>query len=216
MIKQTLKQFRKYYFLFLILILPFLILTGFVLLVSHKTGQPIVVFFQDIFYQTHAPLYVGFISNIGMMVWSFAIAVCFYAAYLLNASGKKELFYFFMSGALFGTLLLLDDFFMFHEIIYPRYLHIDSDVAYAIYALMGIAFLIKFREILLESDFIFFIMALGFFALSIFFDELRESILISDYYIIAEDGTKFVGIIYWMTYFMITGKKYILLNNKNL
>jgi hypothetical protein len=214
MFKEILRQIRKFIPLFLILLIPVIMLVGFVFIVSVKTGQPIVVFFQDIFYQTHVPLYVGFISNIGMIVWSFAVAVCLFMSFILISIKRYYDNFFFLSAAFLGTVLLLDDFFMFHEIIYPRYFHFGSDVAYIIYAAMGITFLIMFRKIILNSDFIIFLMALALFATSIFFDELRESFSLSDYWIIAEDGSKLLGVIYWTVYFAITGKKFILSSDR--
>jgi hypothetical protein len=209
MLSNIWRQFIKRIPLLLLLLFPVLLIIGFVLLISWKTGQPIYVLFQDIFYV--AQVYIGFVSNIGAFVWAFAIAICVYVGVLLfNQREQRNASYFFLYAAVLSILLMLDDFFMLHEIIYPRYFHIGSDIIYSIYAALGIGFVVKFKKIILQSDLIILFLSFGFFALSIFFDELRESIAISDYWIIAEDGSKLIGVIYWLAYFSITGKSYLL------
>ncbi|MBI5020761.1 MAG: hypothetical protein HZB59_04940 [Ignavibacteriales bacterium] len=196
--------------LLLLLLIPVLLITGFVILISWKTGQPIYVLFQDIFFVAQVPLYIGFVSNVGAFVWAFAIAICGYIGFLLYGKREqREIAFFFLYASFLGLLLMLDDYFMLHEIIYPRYFHIESEIIYLIYAALGITFVIKFKKIILQSDMIILFFAFSFFALSIFFDEVRESMTMSDYWIIAEDGSKLIGIIYWLTYFSITGKKYL-------
>lgn len=210
MLSNIWRQFVKRIPLLLLLLIPVLLIIGFVSLISWKTGQPIYVLFQDIFFVAQVPLYIGFVSNIGAFVWAFAIAICVYVGVLLfNKRDQRNVSYFFLYASFLSTLLMLDDFFMLHEIIYPRYFHISSDIIYIIYAVIGIGFVIKFKKIIFQSDLIILFLSFGFFTLSIFFDELRESIAISDYWIIAEDGSKLIGIIYWLTYFSITGKTYL-------
>jgi hypothetical protein len=210
MLSNIWRQFVKRIPLLLLLLIPVLLIIGFVSLISWKTGQPIYVLFQDIFFVAQVSLYIGFVSNIGAFVWAFAIAICVYVGVLLfNKREQRKVSYFFLYAAFLSILLMLDDFFMLHEIIYPRYFHIGSDIIYIIYAVLGIGFAIKFKKIILQSDTIILLLAFGFFALSIFFDEVRESIAISDYWIIAEDGSKLIGIIYWLAYFSITGKTYL-------
>ncbi|MBA4312463.1 MAG: hypothetical protein C0417_07515 [Chlorobiaceae bacterium] len=210
MLSDIWRQFTKRIPLLLLLLIPVLFIIGFVLLISWKTGQPVYVLFQDIFIVAQIPLYIGFVSNIGAFVWAFAIAVCAYVGVLLfNEPEQRNAAHFFLYASFLGVFLMLDDFFMFHEIIYPRYFHVDSDIIYIIYAALGIGFIIKFKKIILKSDLTILLLSFGFFALSIFFDELREAVCLNDYWIIAEDGSKLIGIIYWLVYFSLTGKSYL-------
>jgi len=65
---------------------------------------------------------------------------------------------------------------------------------------------IKFYSTLLKSNYLLLIMAIGFFGLSIFVDLFIHST--SEYVTnLLEDGAKFIGIVNWLMYYFITGKK---------
>ncbi len=64
---------------------------------------------------------------------------------------------------------------------------------------MRIGYVVRFRKLILQTDFIFLILAFALFGLSIVIDllELKISILF-------EDGSKLFGIVSWFGYFAIT------------
>jgi len=101
--------------------------------------------------------------------------------------------YLFCSGAL-TALLLFDDLFLLHEVIFPIFFGIPDEVMLAIYSVLMLFYLLWFGRLVRQSDFLLFVMALGMFSLSIGID------LVSDDYL-WEDGAKFIGIVSWFAYF---------------
>ncbi|MBK7886761.1 MAG: hypothetical protein IPJ86_05465 [Bacteroidetes bacterium] len=76
----------------------------------------------DSFYRTRmlnffAPFYIGFFSNVGIMIWSAAVTICFYGmANRWKCKCKTQQFLLF-SGII--TLLIPDDLFQLHELVFP-------------------------------------------------------------------------------------------------
>jgi hypothetical protein len=60
-----------------------------------------------------------------------------------------------------------------------------------------LAFLVGFRRVILEGDFLLLGLALGFFGLSVAVDVFTDRELY-----LWEDGAKFVGIVTWLAYFV--------------
>jgi hypothetical protein len=177
---------------------------------SIKLGKPITYFYQDIFIVTGAPLYAGFISNIGLIIWSVTVGVCFFSFLVLrNILEDRKLPWFFFISGLFTLLLLFDDFFLFHEVIYPRYFSLNPTTTYVIYACLALVYLWYFRKTILTSDYLILITALGFFFMSNILDEFRERFLSDPNWIILEDGPKLLGITSWLIYFTFFGVKAI-------
>lgn len=206
LLKNTLGQLKTFVKIIFSIYIPILLLLGFVTFMSFRLGKPIGYFFQDIFSLTNAPLYAGFISNIGLILWSFTVGICFFSFLVLrNSLADMKLRWFFFISGLFTLLLLFDDFFLFHEILYPRYLHINSMMAYSIYASLGLLYLWYFRKVILLSDYLFLIIAIGGFFISNVFDYLREYYLFNPYWIILEEGFKLFGIASWLVYFTLSG-----------
>lgn len=206
LLKNTARQSKTFVKIIFIVYVPILLLLGFVTFMSFRLGKPIDYFFQDIFSITAAPLYAGFISNIGLIGWSFTTGVCFFSFLVFrNSLADRKLHWFFLTSGLFTLLLLFDDFFLFHEILYPRYLHINSMIAYFIYASLGLLYLWYFRKIILQSDYLILIIALAGFFISNVFDKLREYYLFNPYWIILEEGFKLIGIASWLVYFTLSG-----------
>ena len=163
-----------------------------------------------------APPYIGILSNVGIVLWSFTVAVLFLTYKLSKVldSNKKLSGFLIFSGGL-SLLMLIDDLFMLHDYVFPIYLHFHDSIFYFIYGISVIMIFYFYFDLILKSDYLLFLAAFGFFALSGFFSE-------SIYYFgikiphqhIFEDGTKFIGIISWFFYFIRTCYRYIL--NKNL
>lgn len=112
-----------------------------------------------------------------------------------------------LSGCL-TTTLLLDDLFLLHEFVLPTYLKIPEKVVYLIYVILVFVYLIKFRRIIQNTEFIVLLLAFAFFGFSVSIDSSLISIPKSwienkDIYFL-EDSSKFLGIISWFTYFTRT------------
>lgn len=157
--------------------------------------------------ETHT--YIGMISNLGVVLWAAAAAICLFTASVVGRGrkGQEMSLFFKMSGAL-CTLLLLDDLFLLHERVFPNRLHTPQETVMIGYACLLLTYLGWFRGIIHETEFIFLFSALTCFVIAALadaagdFDPRLKSHML-------EDGFKFLGIIGWLTYFAVTAHYYL-------
>lgn len=162
---------------------------------------------QTLWHEPNAEVnfYIGFLSNIGVIFWCFTVAILFFSFKIALDNGipKKVYQFFFFSGIL-SLLLLVDDFFLMHDVIIPYYIHISEKFLYLFYGLYVLALFYLFREIIWESDYLLFLLAFASLASSVITDVLLTvGISIKETYLF-EDGFKFIGIISWFIYFSRT------------
>jgi hypothetical protein len=151
-----------------------------------------------------APAYTGLLSNIGVIIWSAAAAVCLFTYVVLRRhSYRKGTAGFFLFSGIFSTILVIDDLFLVHEKLSVYFPEISI---MAIYAVICIFYLIRYRAIILQSDFILLVIALVFFVVSISTDlgfiKVQER-----FFYIFEDSFKLLGIVSWTTYLIRTSMK---------
>lgn len=140
-------------------------------------------------------VYYGLVSNIGILVWCSGAAICLFTALLLTLgkSDKADIYLFSLAGILTGWLML-DDFFLVHEDVFPA-LGIPELVAFIVYAGLALSyFAICWRRIL-EHRFILLTLAVGLLGLSVLVDQLIHSE--SSARIFTEDSAKLLGICAW-------------------
>jgi len=144
-------------------------------------------------------IYFGFFSNLGVLLWSSTASVCFFASMLLiqRKADRREIS-FMVSACLITGLLLFDDLFLAHEVIYPKILGVDEIYVFAAYAIFVAAYLSLFRNLIIRYGYSLMLLSLSFFAISIFEDIFQgEGGVLRR---IAEDGTKFIGIATWTAF----------------
>lgn len=150
-----------------------------------------------------APFHTGILSQTGIFFWSASAAICIFTAKVISKYPDSfKLKRFLIVSGLLTMLLGLDDIFLLHESVFPS-LGIHEKVVYATYAGLVLFYLSKFYRVILDTKYIFLVMALGFFALSVIFD--KSSIPGIDPYLL-EDGAKIIGIVSWLFYFFQVGK----------
>ena len=149
----------------------------------------------------HAPAYYGFVSNVGVVVWCATAAVCLFAAVVrwhAGAEERREAWFLAYGGSL-TTVLMLDDFFMLHETVFPFHLFIPEIFVFGAYGLGMLVYLVLFYRTILSLEPVLLGLCLGFLGLSMVGDMLWEqpdgvwSSLI-------EDGSKFLGICLWCAF----------------
>ncbi|WP_241210346.1 hypothetical protein [Vibrio ichthyoenteri] len=106
---------------------------------------------------------------------------------------------FLFSGGMISLILLLDDCFMLHEVIYPEWLGIPEKAVMASYALILLAYLFQFRRKILSSDVTLLLVFFTTFGFSAVVDNLLPISLLSLHFLL-EDGAKFIGIMSWFGY----------------
>lgn len=144
------------------------------------------------------PLY-GLLSNLGILVWCSTAAICIYSSAILRKSNKNRSYAsFLLVSGIITSILMIDDFFLFHDYILPVYIHVHEYFVYVAYALLMLSWFYFFRRTMLETDWALLFLSLVFFGLSIIFD-LFNGKLLGGW--IFEDGCKFLGILTWMYYY---------------
>jgi predicted nucleic-acid-binding Zn-ribbon protein len=102
---------------------------------------------------------------------------------------------------------MVDDLFLFHDVIFREYLGISELIVYPLYMAGTALFLYHFRERIGNSDYIILMLSIGFFVMSIFADIISDKVFSSQGMpggYLFEDGFKFLGIASWLVYFSRT------------
>ncbi len=180
-------------------LLPLLILT-IIGIISYQADIPVKKFTQDPVVTNGGHPMTGFLSNLGVIIWSATVAICFFTYFVLSKRKKKSAFTsFFLFAGIVTTVLLLDDLFLIHERWFPVLLGLPEEVVYAAYIGTILGFLFFFRKVIFfKTDFLLIYLACGLFALSIGTDVFFVQ---SGFVYLFEDGTKFLGIVTWCFYF---------------
>lgn len=140
----------------------------------------------------------GIISHIGILLWCSTAAICYFSAFIQKNLKHRKTSQFLNLSGLITLILLLDDLFLFHEEILPEYFYVPQKLIYIIYVIVAASYVVKFRFRLLESEYIFLLMAFLYFAISISFDIFLSQ---SGIAYLAEDGFKLFGIVNWFLFF---------------
>lgn len=191
-------------FLFLLYFLPLLLLCA-VIFASLQLSIPIGMFTRDPAYIANFSPLIGVTSNIGVLLWSASATVCLFSWTILRHRLNKLWFAtFLLSSGLITTLLLLDDFFMLHEYIFPHYLGINEKIVIVGYVGLILFWLITFKKCIFKTEYFILAIALGFFGMSLFIDVFQDyvQIVLGSWRILFEDGFKLLGIVGWLGYFI--------------
>ena len=153
----------------------------------------------------HAVPYVGILSYFGIMLWAATFGVCLIGGLVLRQQhchhGR-----FLLATAMFSLLLTLDDALLFHEQIFPHYLHIPQPVVMVGYVVIMTAYLLTFFRLILTTEYILFVLALISLGISAGMDQLLGP---SDLENFIEDCLKFTGIVFWFSCFLSTANEMI-------
>ena len=146
--------------------------------------------------------FVGWLSNVGIVLWCSTAAVCLFSAFIIRTrAGDRETRSFLLCAGLLTSLFLLDDFFLIHDEVFPRYLGVHENLFYGAYALLAVLFVFRFRELIRRSEFVLLVLALLMFALSIGADFLSSFVWFTGL-LLFEDSLKLFGIAAWFLYFV--------------
>lgn len=181
--------------------IPAILVIAIIIPVNILTKIAVEKFTRDVAVILKIKPYIGMLSNIGMVLWSSAASICFFA-FIYNKQKRNTKFQvFFLFSAILTTVLLLDDLFMLHEFVLPKYLFIPENLIIGVYGLSVLLYFILFRKIFSETYYLPLVLSLIFFALSIGFDFYPR---VLPWHYLFEDGLKFLGIVGWLAYFSKT------------
>ena len=180
--------------LFYVSILPSTILYLAILYISNFYNIKLILVVRDLAQTCGYPIGVGMISNIGILFWGAAASICFFTTFLesINRESSKLL----LLGAIFSSLLCIDDLFLLHD----RY--IGPDFLNLTYLAISIFLLVRFRRILKKIGLFNLIISILFLGLSVFFDGVIQQIFNQSYELtqLIEEGFKFIGIVCWLNF----------------
>jgi hypothetical protein len=189
---------------------PLLLLLVTLVIANLVTDIPMRWFFIDPVAEFNAPMYIGLVSNFGVLCWGAAASVCLFGGWLSIKSGNHRTnAWFLISAGLISTILMLDDLYLLHEEVLPDHAFIPQKLVFVGYGVMVLAFLIRFRDTIFQSDYLLLILAFGFFAISVgvdLFVEPEEFTIFGGFpgRHIIEDGFKLLGIATWSVYLIRT------------
>jgi len=187
-------------FLVFLYILPVIGLSA-VALISVRSGIPMYKFMRDPSRIGDISPLAGVISNIGVLMWCASAAICLFSWTLLRYRENTAQFVRFVLYFGFMTIILLiDDLFLGHESISA--FGISDKVIYGVYVVIVLCGILTFKDTILKTEYSVLLVALCFFALSIFFDIIQHYIqaVLGQWRIFLEDGFKLLGIIGWFGY----------------
>ncbi|MFN8053441.1 MAG: hypothetical protein U0Q22_18515 [Acidimicrobiales bacterium] len=152
-----------------------------------------------------AKWYTGLVSNLGILSWTVGAAAAFAGAWLCRLGQRQRAGRFLFGGGVVGTMLLLDDLFQFHAVLVPAQLNMPKIVGELV---LGGALLYwamsHLREI--RRTHIHLLLAAGAGLAVSFFVDSRYAPSPGQGWNIIEDGAKFLGVLAWATYFVVTTK----------
>jgi hypothetical protein len=193
-------------YLLAILILVVVIALG----LSGKVSLTIAELMQDTSDTANVSPLTGLLSNLGIFLWSATAAICFFSAFTLRALDSRGKFYFLICSAALSTYLLLDDTFLIHEELFPGVTGRSEKILFMMLGLSAIAYLVVFRNLILRTKFSILIAAFSLFGFSLFLDLIPGpwSYWSQDWQYCLEEGAKWLGIVSWCSYYVITAFEY--------
>jgi len=178
------------------------ILMGLVIFLHLWKGVPINRLTQDPTIIGGLAAYAGFLSQTGIFFWSATATLCFFSVTLLSdCMEQRELRLFLLVSGLLTLLLGLDDAFLLHESVLP-YFGIPQNFVLGSYVVFVMLYLLRFHQIIFQTDYILLAIALSFFGISVILDVLNPPVINPLFF---EDGSKLVGIVSWLAYFLSVG-----------
>lgn len=194
-------NFRSLWLGALVILLP---LVAFLAYVGTQQNAPVYEYLDDPVGYI-GKMYYGIGSNVGMLFWCSAAAICLFSGLLLKRAGKAEFGRFLWFSGIVTAILLLDDLFLLHDRVIPLYTRVDQEALYIGYIAMLGLYLFEFRKTLLKTELLPLVLAFVLMSTSVFVDEAVENgwlgITYSPFSYLAEDGSKLLGISMWFLYF---------------
>lgn len=152
----------------------------------------------------------GALSSLGILLWCAAASICMFSAIALRSVVSSDVHRFLLFSALLSMYLLFDDLFMFHETLAPNVLGLDQRVVIFFLGLAVSSYLIVFRSVILRTNYVFFLLALGMLTLSVAIDAIPRQWMsgLGHWVYLIEDGTKWIGISCWCGYYSHTSLEF--------
>ena len=151
-----------------------------------------------------AAWYAGVISQVGAVAWAAAAVVCGSAAWLAAVGSRCDTAKFLLGAAAITIILLFDDLFGFHSGSLVS-IGISKQAAEVLIVAPVVCWLIRFRSDIARTRYQLLIASCIANSTSLLVD-LFVNPGRFDFAVLFEDGPKFLGILAWATYFVVTSR----------
>ncbi|MDD7910975.1 hypothetical protein PUV47_13685 [Pseudovibrio exalbescens] len=147
-------------------------------------------------------VYYGFISNLGIMLWSGTAAACLIAACCLYAAkASAPALRFAVCASVFTGWLALDDAFLLHELVLPS-LGLPQALVLGVTAGLALLYVALNWRLILCQEWWVLALGVGGLAISVAVDQVFHSL--SPVLVYLEDSAKFFGIVCWAGFHLMT------------
>ena len=142
---------------------------------------------------------VGAVSNLGAFLWMGTASACAFAAAVLHRRHRLQDRNFLLAAGGMTLALMIDDFFLVHDWLAPRLLKVSEPVILMGLAVIFAAYLTVFRRRYIAERTTALLAAIVCFTISVAIDAIdrEHGSLISEWTLFAEDGFKWLGIVFW-------------------
>lgn len=162
-------------------------------------------FTRDIATLGDLPFYAGSVSTLGLILWGATAGMCVLTYAVLRSHHRSRLVQFIGWGGALTVVLLIDDAYLLHEHVFPRYLGVDGSILFGTYAVAGVAYLASYRRVFFRTNYSLFLLGVLAFAVSVVADYSLELFFReTGFLMMMEDGSKLVGVVAWTAYFADT------------
>ncbi len=188
--------------LFWPLLVAWLAAVALLVVAGAQSSVPLENLFLDPAHLAGAPWYTGVISNLGILCWTAGAVTSAFGAWVASQTRRPSAARFLATGALVGTVLLLDDLLQLHSGVLPGLVGVDKSVALALVLAPLAAWVVVFRSEIARTR---WLMLGGFIAgslASVAVDRLLDPSGAAG--LLIEDGAKFLAVVAWATYFTAT------------
>lgn len=122
---------------------------------------PISIMTRDPIAIGDLPVYAGFLSQVGIFFWSATATLRFFGAKTLpRQMTYKSLRLFLLASGVITLFLGIDDAFLLHESVFPRF-GIPKIFVLSSYAGVVLVYLITFHRVIFETDYALLVVALA-------------------------------------------------------
>lgn len=147
---------------------------------------------------TGASIYVGALSNLGVVLWVVTAACCLFAAAILRSSNSSSTDIRFLAATgLVTAIAAVDDLFLLHERVLTQFLGVPDATYVVLWLGIGIAYLVVAGGSLRRHASPAMIAAISLFAVSVSIDIFAP---FTDQWTFIEDSAKYLGIVLWMLF----------------
>ncbi len=174
---------------------------SFTVLVARLTGNPIWRLAKDPAEIMQFPPYIGLLSNWGVILWTMAAAICLFGAVILRQQrASADTMVFITVSGLLNLLLAVDDLFLLHDKLFPSMFHIPEMFFYFLYALTFLVYLLVFTVRIIKYDYLLFAVGL----ILLIGSRTLVRIRFFGQFMTTGDMLKYIGIVFWLTFFYRT------------